>query len=29
MTVAFAENVRDGIESLNQIPDTDIVLMDI
>jgi len=29
MSVSFAENGRDGIESLNQIPDTDIVLMDI
>jgi CheY-like chemotaxis protein len=29
MQVAFAENGRDGIESLQQSPDTDIVLMDI
>ncbi|HZP88886.1 MAG TPA: response regulator, partial [Burkholderiales bacterium] len=29
MKVAFAENGRDGIESLNREPDTDIVLMDI
>jgi len=29
MQVSFAENGRDGIASLNQIPDTDIVLMDI
>ena len=29
MQVSFAENGRDGIASLNQDPDTDIVLMDI
>jgi CheY-like chemotaxis protein len=29
MKVAFAENGRDGIQCLNEAPDTDIVLMDI
>ncbi len=29
MLVSFAENGRDGIDKLNSMPDTDIVLMDI
>jgi signal transduction histidine kinase/DNA-binding response OmpR family regulator/HAMP domain-containing protein len=29
MLVSFAENGRDGIDMLNRVPDTDIVLMDI
>jgi CheY-like chemotaxis protein len=29
MTVRFAENGRDGIEALQQHPDTDLVLMDV
>jgi CheY-like chemotaxis protein len=29
MSVCFSENGRDGIETLNQLPDIDIVLMDI